>query len=255
MKKKFYIAGMVICSVLLAVSGYQVFHHYAEAKKHTGEFDKLAEIVEQTEEDTREEDTKTESQDPLNQYQQLFDQNNDMVGWIAIDGTKIQYPVMYTPDNPDFYLKHSFEKEYSSYGVPYIAEHCDPAEPSDNVIIYGHHMKDGSMFTGLMDYTDEKFYEKHKTIQFDTLTEQAEYEVVAVFKTTVYDKKGFKYYEFANAEKPEDFERYVSECKALSLYDTGVSAAYGDKLITLSTCEYSAPNGRLVVVAKKVVEQ
>lgn len=255
MKKKNYIAGVVICSVLLAVSGYQVFHHYVEEKKHTAEFDNMVKIVEETEKDTSESDMETDIKDPLLQYQKLFDKNNDMVGWIAIDGTNIQYPVMYTPDRPDFYLKRSFEKEYSSYGVPYIAEHCNPNEPSDNLVIYGHHMNNGTMFSDLMKYTDKKFYENHKKIQFDTLTEHAEYEVVAVFKTTVYDNKGFKYYEFASAETPGDFEAYVSECRALSLYDTGVTAVYGDKLITLSTCEYSAKNGRLVVVAKKIIEQ
>lgn len=247
LKKKIYIASVASCFVLLIVSSYQVFHYCAESKKQKEEFDKLAEIVEQTGGDA-----KTESKDLLNNYQKLFNENNDMIGWIAIDGTQIQYPVMYTPDNPGFYLKHSFKKEHNSYGVPYIAEYCDPIEPSDNVIIYGHHMKDGTMFAGLMDYADKEFYEKHKIIQFDTLTEQAKYEVVSVFKTTVYDNEGFKYYEFADAEKREDFENYVKECKSLSLYDTGVSAVYGDKLITLSTCEYSVPNGRFVVVAKRL---
>lgn len=96
--------------------------------------------------------------------------------------------------------------------------------------------------------------EGHKTIHFDTLTKTADYEVIAVFKTTVYDDTGFKYYLFANAEMEEEFQAYVDECKSLSLYDTGVTAEYGDKLITLSTCEYSKPNGRLVVVAKKAAE-
>ena len=187
-------------------------------------------------------------------YETLFAQNNDFIGWIKIDGTNVNYPVMQTPNKPDFYLKHSFEKEYSAYGVPYVAEHCSPFEPSDNVIIYGHHMKNGTMFTGLMNYESRKFYEGHKTIHFDTLTKTADYEVIAVFKTTVYDDTGFKYYLFANAETAKEFQEYVDECKSLSLYDTGVTAEYGDKLITLSTCEYSRTNGRLVVVAKKAAE-
>ncbi len=256
-KKKLYFAGAAICFLLFVISLFQVISHYANAHKADVEFAQLAEIVEQTEnsaEEERETGETEEGQSPLERYRELFDQNNDMVGWIAIDGTQVNYPVMYTPDKPDFYLKHSFEKEYSDYGVPYIAEHCDPAEPSDNVIIYGHHMKNGSMFTGLMEYEDKAFYEKHKTIRFDTLTETAEYEVIAVFKTTVYDDTGFKYYLFAHAEKGEDFTEYVKQCKSLALYDTEVSAEFGDKLLTLSTCEYSRNNGRLVVVAKRVVE-
>lgn len=161
---------------------------------------------------------------------------------------------MYTPDRQDFYLKRNFEKRYSAYGVPYIAEHCNPSEPSDNVIIYGHHMKNGSMFTDLMKYESKDFYNSQKVINFDSLTETGRYEVIAVFKTTVYDSKGFKYYLFTDAETEEDFDAYVKKCKELSIYDTGVSAEYGDKLITLSTCEYSRKNGRMVVVAKRITE-
>ena len=104
----------------------------------------------------------------------------------------------------------------------------------------------------LEDYKSQSFYEEHKTIQFDTLTEQTEYEIVAVFKTVAYSSEGFRYYDFVDAENEEDFNSYTGKCKELALYDTGVTAGYGDRLITLSTCEYSAQNGRLVVVAKKV---
>lgn len=257
-KKKLYLAGTVICLLLFSVSVFQIISHYANAYKAEDEFKQLAEIVEQAEDMPEEDADKTgeiEEQSPLERYRELFNMNNDMAGWITVDGTQINYPVMYTPDNPDFYLKHNFEKEYSDYGVPYIAEHCDPIEPSDNVIIYGHHMKNGSMFTGLMEYESKEFYEKHKTVHFDTLTETAEYEIVTVFKTTVYDDTGYKYYLFSNAEKPEEFTEYIEQCKSLALYDTGVTAEYGDKLLTLSTCEYSKTNGRLVVVAKKIVEE
>lgn len=183
---------------------------------------------------------------------ELYLQNEDMVGWIAIDGTKLNYPVMQTKNNPNFYLKRNFEKEYSDLGVPYIQENCDILN-SDNLIIYGHHIKGGKIFGALESYKSKSFYEKHKTIHFDTLTEQAEYEIVAVFKTVAYSAEGYRYYDFVNAETEEAFAEYVAKCKELALYDTGVSAEYGDKLITLSTCEYSAQNGRLVVVAKKVV--
>ena len=113
-------------------------------------------------------------------------------------------------------------------------------------------MNDNSMFAGLMKYADKSFWEKHKIIQFDTLTEQAEYEIVAVFKTVAYSSEGFRYYDFVNAESEDEFNAYIQKCKELALYETGVTAEYGDRLITLSTCEYSAQNGRLVVVAKKV---
>lgn len=131
---------------------------------------------------------------------------------------------------------------------------CDVQLPSDNVIIYGHHMKNGSMFCDLEKFKSQDFWQEHKTISFSTVTDRYEYEIVAVFKTFVYSDSpdSFKYYHFVNAETPENFSTFIDKCKELSLYDTGVSAEYGDKLITLSTCEYSRTNGRLVVVAKRI---
>ncbi|MEH2953527.1 DUF6075 family protein [Candidatus Merdisoma sp. JLR.KK011] len=133
-------------------------------------------------------------------------------------------------------------------------EDCDPFGNGDNLIVYGHHIKGGRMFGALTDYTKKEFYESHKTIRFDTLEEIAEYEIIAAFKTTVYDDAGFPYYLFTSAHKEEEFTAYMETCRELSLYDTGETAVYGDRLLTLSTCEYSAPNGRFVVVAKKVTE-
>ena len=196
--------------------------------------------------------TVVEAKEILNYYRrQNYTFINYMVGWISIAGTTINYPVMQSRNNPNFYLKHNFEKEYSDLGTPYVQENCDIAE-SDNLVIYGHHIKGGKMFGALEDYKSKSFYEEHKSVQFDTLTEQAEYEIVAVFKTVAYSSDGFRYYDFVDAENEEEFNSYVGKCKELALYDTGVTAEYGDRLITLSTCEYSAQNGRLVVVAKKV---
>ena len=198
--------------------------------------------------------TFSEDKDYLAEYLELYRQNEDMVCWIKVEDTNINYPVVQSVNEPNFYLKHKFDKTYSAYGCPYVQENCDVQKPSDNIIIYGHHMNDGSMFTGLMKYRNKSFWEGHKTITFDTLTDRHQYEVIAVFKTVVYtdSSDSFKYYEFTDAENAAEFDAYVAKCKELSLYDTGVSAEYGDKLISLSTCEYSRNNGRLVVVAKRV---
>ena len=157
---------------------------------------------------------------------------------------------MQTPNEPNYYLKRNFEKKYSDLGTPYIQENCD-LTGSDNLVIYGHHIKGGKMFGALEDYKSQSFYEEHKTIQFDTLTQRGVYEIIAVFKTVAYSSQGFRYYDFVNAESEDEFNDYIQKCKELALYETGVTAEYGDRLITLSTCEYSAQNGRLVVVAKK----
>lgn len=128
--------------------------------------------------------------------------------------------------------------------------------PSDNVIIYGHYMKNGSMFCDLEKFKNQDFWQEHKTFFFNTVTDRYEYEIISVFKTFVYSDspESFKYYHFVNAQTPEDFSAFIDRCKELSLYETGVSAEYGDKLITLSTCEYSRTNGRLVVVAKRIYD-
>lgn len=254
MKKDTCYIGICFFTLLLIVSIIMIAGYYISEDKAEDDFNQLIEMVEEAE--TKKSDTENEEvQSPLERYQELFDMNNDMYGWISIDGTNINYPVMYVPGEKDYYLKRNFKKEYSAYGVPYIAEHCDPVEPDDNVIIYGHHMKNGSMFSDLMKYDDKKFFLAQKTFNFDSLTETAMYEIIAVFKTTVYDDSVFKFYEFAKAQTKEEFDSYVAKCKELSLYETGVNAEYGDKLLTLSTCEYSRKNGRMVIVAKKVLAE
>ena len=254
--KKYVSQICIVAAVCLlgaaAFCGFQIYHHNAQVEEQTEAFEQIAEVVENAPEETIPEDTPvSEGEDVLAKYKELYLQNEDMVGWISIAGTTINYPVMQTPNEPNFYLKHNFEKAYSDLGTPYIQENCNIAE-SHNLVIYGHHIKGGRMFGALEDYKSKSFYEEHKTIQFDTLTEQAEYEIVAVFKTVAYSAEGFRYYDFVNAENEEAFDDYIAKCRELALYDTGVGAKYGDRLITLSTCEYSAQNGRLVVVAKKV---
>lgn len=188
----------------------------------------------------------------LEQYRALYEQNTDMAGWIRVDGTGIDYPVMYTAD--DFYLSHGFDKAESRSGVPFIDQRCAIVPFGTNTIIYGHHMKNGTMFAGLERYEDEDFFEKHPTVRFDTLYEQREYEIIAVFKSKVYRKSDmvFKHYNFLNAEDAAAYNEHIANIKALSLYDTGVTAAYGDELITLVTCAYHTENGQFVVVAKMI---
>ena len=235
-----------------AFSVYHIYDHYAQLDEQTEVFDEIAEVVAQApdEEPVPDDVPVSEGEDVLSKYKELYLQNEDMVGWISISGTSINYPVMQTKDEPNYYLKHNFEKQYSDLGTPYIQENCDLLT-SDNLIIYGHHISGNRMFGALDDYKSKSFYEEHKTIRFDTLTEQGEYEIVAVFKTVAYSSEGFRYYDFVNAESEDEFNAYIQKCKELALYETGVTAEYGDRLITLSTCEYSAQNGRLVVVAKK----
>ena len=185
---------------------------------------------------------------PLSDYRALSQENPDMVGWIRIEGTDIDYPVVQRADEPNYYLKHDFAGRYTDFGCPFAQANCDVQTPSDNVILYGHNMKDGSMFSDLVRYQSRSFWETHRTIHIDTLTRRGEYEVLAVCRIPA---DAFAFHTFVDAADAMDFADYVAACKELALYDTGVNAQYGDKLLTLSTCEYSQENGRLLVVAKR----
>ncbi|MCM1084145.1 MAG: class B sortase [Clostridium sp.] len=190
----------------------------------------------------------------LRKFVNLYKRNNDFIGWLTIEGTVIDYPVMQSMYDEEFYLRRDFDKEYSYAGTLFIDTSCNVEKPSDNIIIYGHHMNTGKMFHELEEYDDEAYYEKHKFITFDTIYGSGNYEVIAAFRTKIYDEDytGFKYYEFFDARDSVAFENYVSNCKSLTPYNIEASAKYGDSLITLSTCAYHTENGRFVVVAKKL---
>lgn len=188
------------------------------------------------------------------EFKDLYLQNSDIAGWIKIDDTPIDYPVMFTPEDEQFYIYKDFEKNYSSSGSIFIGAGASITRPSDNMILYGHHMANNTMFKPLDKYMDEEYYKEHKYITFDTLRQTGTYEVVAAFKTKVYyyEKDGFMYYTYTDLQKKEDFDKFVEECDKIKLYDTDATAEYGDQLITLSTCAYHTYNGRFVVVAKRI---
>lgn len=185
-------------------------------------------------------------------YAGLYEENKDFAGWLSIEGTKIDYPVMQCEDD-EYYLRHDFYGQDSRYGCLYVKEKAD-LDFGTNFIIYGHNMKDGSMFGDLDLYLRESFYKEHPVILFDTLYEERTYDIIAVFRSQVYnaDDDVFKYYQFYEADTQEEFEDFYANIKELSLYDTGVEAKFGDAFLTLSTCAYHVEDGRLVVVAKRI---
>ena len=191
--------------------------------------------------------------DVLDEYKTLYEKNKKLIGWIKIDDTIIDYPVMQTSDN-DYYLDHNFNQEYDKNGSLFLD--CDSSiyPRSTNLIIYGHHMKSGQMFGQLQMYAKESYAKKHSVIQFDSIYEEGTYQVMYVFRSQVYNEDDlvFKYYQFIQANSEEEFNSYMEEMAAMSLYDTGVTASYGDSLLTLSTCDNSQTDGRFVVVAKRI---
>lgn len=186
----------------------------------------------------------------LIQYDPLWQQNNDMAGWLYIEDTQIDLPVMYTPSNLEKYLRRAFDGSYALSGSLFLGADWSPE--ADHAIIYGHNMKDGAMFGGLSKYKDADYAQAHSVVHFDTLTEEREYVVLAAFYSRIYEQQAegvFRYYQYTDLSDQDRFEEYIRQVRAAALYDTGVEVQYGDRLLTLSTCSYHRDNGRFVVVA------
>ena len=189
----------------------------------------------------------------LEKYEALYNKNKRLIGWLEIAGTNIDYPVMQTTNN-EYYLDHNYNQEYDKNGSLFLDADCDVVRRNTNLIIYGHHMKSGKMFGDLNKYSSESYCKEHSIIRFDTIYEEGTYEVMYVFRSRIYneDEIVFKYYQFFDASSEREFNSNMNEMAAISLYDTGVTASYGDELLTLSTCDYSEADGRFVVVAKRI---
>ncbi len=190
----------------------------------------------------------------VNPYRDYYLANPDMAGWLVVPGTVIDYPIMWTPEDENFYLYRDFKKRDNNNGS-LILDTDSALDPlTTNLIIHGHNMKSGAMFGNLTDYEKKSYFEDHKQIILYTPECQRNYEVIAVFRSQVYKKTDdvFKFYKFFQADTEEQFKDFYDNIKELSLYDTGVTAEFGDRFITLSTCVYHVTNGRFVVVAKEV---
>ena len=183
----------------------------------------------------------------------LQEENAEIVGWLEISGTKINYPVLQGTDN-EYYMTHNYKKQKSKNGSIFLNKDYDWTIPSSNLLIYGHNLGNGTMFQELLKYADENFYTKHPIIRFTTAEEDAEYEIISVFKSRVYYKSEenvFRYYYFVNAESEGEYNEFVENAKKASLYDIEATAKYGEQLITLSTCSYHVEDGRFAVVGRK----
>lgn len=284
MKRGVYIVLLVIFVAVFLVSGYFLGSYLLESGKQKAVYDNLAQMVENRRNEIQRQTQQTQTVSPgaegdsdsadpteptvklvtitdpdtgeemeiLPEYAEVYLMNTDLVGWIQIPDTNINYPVMQSTVVKNYYLYVNFKNEYSNHGSIYVREECDVTKPSDNVTIYGHHTSVGTMFGNLDKFVDKNFWEEHKTFTFDTLTEYHTYEIIAVFRTSANIGEGFAYHHFVDAANEAEFDEFVATCKSLAYYDTGLTAEYGDKLICLSTCEYTLNNGRLVVLAKRI---
>ena len=190
----------------------------------------------------------------LPQYQMLWEQNRDLAGWLSIEGTAIDYPVMHTAQDEEYYLRRAFDRSDSISGTPFLDGSCFVG--CGNYIIYGHNMQDGSMFASLLNYADFSFWEEHPTIRFDTLEEAGTYQVLAVFYVDVSISESgvaFPFYEYTDLRDDAVWQEYLDQVQNAAIYDTGLTAEPGEQLLTLSTCSYHASDGRFVVVAKRIL--
>ena len=202
-------------------------------------------------------EVQTETESIIPQLQELYAQNNELAGWLTVPGTGFGYPVMLSQNEPYYYQHHTFEKQLDEVGIPFMGPYC--TKDSMNVLIHGHNMRDVSQFGYIWNYQYPEFQKKNPTIDFKTLTdENGSYEVMAVFFAPEYaegTQNVFWWYRYIGDMNKNQFDYFVQNAKALSLYDTGVTAEYGDKLITLETCASSKDSTRLVVVARKKAAQ
>lgn len=195
-----------------------------------------------------------EKTDRMLKVEDLKKINTDIIGWLEIPNTKINYPVLQGKDN-EYYMTHNYKKEKSKNGAIFLNKDYNFEIPSNNLLIYGHNMNNGTMFQELLKYSDKKFYEEHPKIRFTTIDDDSEYEIIAVFKSRVYYKseKGvFRYYFFINSESEDEYNKFIENAKRDSLYEIPQTAKFGDELITLSTCSYHVEDGRFAVVGRKI---
>jgi len=190
----------------------------------------------------------------LDDLADIYAQNQDLVGILEVVDTDINYPVMQTPSDPEYYLRRDFYGEQSTAGTLFVDYRCDIVNPTTNTIIYGHNMRSGTMFGGLKRYLDYDYYKSHKKIVFKTLYEEQEYEIVGVGLSAVgYDDDDtYKYYNFIDAVTGSELQEFLDNIQTLSVYDETINISSTDKVLTLSTCNSYTEDGRMFVVAKRV---
>ena len=280
-RKGIYVAIYLLLSILIILSLIYIINFFSlkqEAKEQSKllsaidiyEKEGTKEVVQNTSEEVQEnvepeskengKTISTENAEELNeetermlQVKELQAQNADIVGWLEIENTNINYPVLQGTDN-SYYMTHNYKKEKSKNGSIFLDTNYNWNIPSNNLLIYGHNLGNGMMFQELLKYEKESFYQEHPVIRFTTAEEDAEYEIISAFKSRVYhksEKNVFRYYFFLNNESEEEYNQFVKNAKNASIYPIDATANYGNQLITLSTCSYYVEDGRFAVVGRK----
>lgn len=272
--------AIVTLFLVVIVTGIYIFKYFVYSYNREKELNRVQELQEEMQEEVaRSIDSKTnkdmqndkevqtdssaksQKKEMLLEYKKSKEKYPDMYGRIKIAGLTVKnvdfdFIVMHTPDEKDFYQDKNWEKEIVNPGTSIWIDWRTKDE-TENIIIYGHNLKDQTMFGGLRFYKEKEFYEKHKFIQFDTLYERRMYQIIAISSSIVYydeepADEEYLFYEHVELDTKEEFDDYIKNIKENAYYETGETAYYGDEIITLCTCDYNIPNERLLVVAKKI---
>ena len=257
LEKFIYILLMtfIVCSILYLIRYYYDIYN---TRKQSHLLDDIAinenvVLTQQNDEPENKDNITSTKTDRMLKIEELQKENSDIIGWIEIENTNINYPVLQGSDNK-FYMTHNYKKQYSKNGSIFLDKDYSWSPPSSNLLIYGHNNKNNTMFQELLKYKDVEFYNNHPNIRFTTKDEDSIFEIISVFRSKVYyksEKNVFRYYYFINSNNEQEYNEFVQNAKNASLYDTGKTATYGEQLMTLSTCSYHTTDGRFAVVAKR----
>ncbi len=270
-KEKMRKLGLILCICVFCGSMAYLLNHRqqgVEAGKENEKFNDLINQVDKGEinlEDfgVTEEDIANVEPEILDKYKPFVAMNSDMVGWISIPDTAVNYPVVQTYDN-EYYERKGFDGEYDYYGVPFLDYECridiDPERESDNMIVYGHNIgNDGLMFNPVSKYKQLDFYKQHPIVRFDSIYREQQYKIFAVMIVNAEPAQDngtvFRYNEDIDFIRDEDFNAYVAEIRKRSMWDIDVDVTPDDNLLMISTCCYDfRPGARCVVVARALRE-
>ena len=246
----------LLFAAVMVVAIMMIVCEVKDRQQEIDDFNELADLItdftvpdeseDGTEPDNSEETEATEPQAPAPMFTRnlapLIEKNADCIGWVYIEDTAVDYPVMHTPSEPQRYLRKNFDKEYSTAGVPFLKGKCTMA--CDNLVIYGHNMKNGTMFSDVTQYRNKDYCTEHPVIEFETAEGLKQYTVFAV----VYVKNNDGWYDFHTAADETEFNEKIEAIKRRALYDTGITPEYGQQLLTLSTCYGATKSDRIIVI-------
>jgi len=270
-KRVLWILEAVLALIIIIVAGIWLVHQIGGAREDKAMLSKMEALQDAKKRGAtagaprNDAATGTDSR-ILPDYTEIYQLNDDMIGWLTIEDTVIDYPVMQTPENEDYYIDKDFFNEKNKNGSLIMdtdsrvgtgtlaADYKDGTVPGTNLIIHGHTMQSGNMFGDLQSYKKEDYGLSHNRICFDSIYEKREYELISAFYSQVFyeDEDVFKFYDFFQADTEDEFNEWYGNIKELALYDTGATAEYGDEFITLTCCSYQVEDGRFVVVGKRI---